>query len=97
MSSYKKRSGFPNYVTKLRLISERGINCQNCGVVPDPDRLELDHIIELWEGGTNEDTNLQLLCYDCHTKKSSMGAKRYHKAFPQIVIEDGIVQPKKRI
>jgi 5-methylcytosine-specific restriction endonuclease McrA len=32
---------------------------------------ECDHIIELRHGGVDDITNLQMLCYECHKKKSS--------------------------
>ena len=33
--------------------------------------LELDHAVPLSVGGTNDVDNLQLLCHDCHKKKTS--------------------------
>ena len=33
--------------------------------------LELDHIIPLHRGGSNESENLQLLCVDCHRAKTA--------------------------
>lgn len=32
--------------------------------------LELDHIEPLGDGGTDAESNLQLLCRDCHTRKT---------------------------
>lgn len=32
---------------------------------------ELDHIVPLREGGTNDDSNLQGLCFECHAVKSA--------------------------
>jgi 5-methylcytosine-specific restriction protein A len=31
---------------------------------------EVDHIVALEDGGSNDDDNLQLLCYDCHLAKT---------------------------
>ncbi len=31
---------------------------------------DVDHIIPIVEGGTNEIINLQMLCRSCHTKKT---------------------------
>jgi len=33
--------------------------------------LEVDHIVELADGGSNDLDNLQLLCVDCHKSKTS--------------------------
>ena len=35
-----------------------------------PDNLELDHIKPLADGGTNEFDNFQLLCNNCHARKT---------------------------
>ena len=39
-------------------------------VVHRTSSLELDHIIPLHRGGSNESDNLQLLCTDCHKVKT---------------------------
>lgn len=31
---------------------------------------EVDHIVRLEDGGSNDDENLQTLCHDCHADKS---------------------------
>lgn len=36
----------------------------------------VDHIRPLWEGGSNDPSNLQLLCDPCHDAKSAEEAKR---------------------
>jgi 5-methylcytosine-specific restriction enzyme A len=33
---------------------------------------EMDHIVPLFKGGGNEDGNLQMLCVECHRKKSAI-------------------------
>lgn len=38
-----------------------------------------DHIVPLEEGGTDDDDNLQTLCGDCHTDKTSKEAARGRK------------------
>ena len=35
-----------------------------------------DHRIPLWEGGTDDDDNLQALCKDCHDAKTAQEAAR---------------------
>lgn len=46
--------------------------CVRCGAFPSPsNRLEVDHIIRLEDGGAEYDqTNLQTLCADCHRAKT---------------------------
>jgi len=43
--------------------------CQSCGrVTPE---LEVDHIINKAQGGSDDDNNLQTLCAPCHKLKTS--------------------------
>ena len=49
-----------------RLGERDGYHCQQCGV---DQALEVDHVIPLALGGTNDFANLQLLCRSCNTRK----------------------------
>lgn len=64
-------------------VAERdGYRCQNCGVGAiivlgsdsepklDTSHLTIDHIRPLADGGTNDLSNLQVLCRDCNLKKN---------------------------
>jgi 5-methylcytosine-specific restriction endonuclease McrA len=50
-----------------------GARCARCGA---SGQLHVDHIYPVKHGGSNELSNLQLLCRTCNLKK---GAKRYRK------------------
>jgi len=41
----------------------------SCGTIPVP-MPTVDHVIPKFKGGTNNDSNLQLLCRDCHRIKT---------------------------
>lgn len=50
--------------------------CQICGcdltnLVVINGKEHYDHIIPLAQGGTNDPTNFQLLCYECNLKKGA--------------------------
>lgn len=45
-------------------------------VVNGSSSLEVDHVVPLSEGGTNDIDNLWLLCIDCHKRKTSMERSR---------------------
>lgn len=50
-------------------IAERdGARCAQCG---DLERLTVDHIQPIAQGGTNDIGNLQILCHSCNVKKGS--------------------------
>lgn len=63
-------------VEQRKRIRERdGYTCQynKCGRVIN--KGEVDHIISLEDGGNNDDENLQLLCLECHLKKTAKDRK----------------------
>lgn len=59
------------------------IHCQRAGRVTLAD--EVDHIIPLAKGGTDEFKNLQGLCRDCHARKSAGESTQRGTAFPEFL------------
>ena len=62
---------------RAALVLKQEGRCALCGCKPR--KFEADHILELWEGGTNAPDNWQALCSDCHKGKSGAAAKRRAK------------------
>ena len=54
--------------TYLFLAERDGLYCQVCRAT---ERLQIDHVIPVTKGGTNDKTNLQLLCKTCNVKKGN--------------------------
>lgn len=51
--------------------------CAECGLIDVTN--QVDHIVPLWEGGADDESNMQTLCsgpHGCHTRKSAEEAKR---------------------
>lgn len=60
----------PQGVEQRERIRERdGYCCKHCGIAVKTG--EVDHIKPLEHGGSNADANLQLLCRECHIKKTA--------------------------
>ena len=58
--------------TKKKLVSSnQGWKCGNCKNALTA-FYEVDHILPLYKGGTNEVDNLVSLCRECHAKKTAM-------------------------
>lgn len=55
--------------TKEQVKRRDGYRCVICG---SSEKLEVDHIRGLQNGGDNTPTNLATLCDDCHTAKTKM-------------------------
>lgn len=44
--------------------------CANCGLFPIPPDYQIDHIVELQDGGQDIASNLAALCVPCHSAKT---------------------------
>jgi hypothetical protein len=56
---------------RFEILKRDNYRCQMCGVTAkDGATLEIDHITPVSKGGTNEASNLQVLCRDCNAGKS---------------------------
>ena len=56
---------------KKYVASSQGWTCKHCNQMLDA-TFEIDHKIELQHGGTNDVSNLEALCRNCHGKKTMM-------------------------
>lgn len=58
-------------VTRARWLSDHPlcVHCMERGIAKPA--TQLDHIIPLIDGGKDDDTNYQSLCYDCHSVKTA--------------------------
>lgn len=58
---------------RYEMIQARGPVCPACGAAWDHDshRPELDHIVPLSRGGTNDDANLRVICGRCNRSKGA--------------------------
>lgn len=62
---------------RLRVAQRFHYLCQGpgCGLVWRPDRDQIDHVIPREQGGSNDESNLQPLCVECHKAKSDAETK----------------------
>lgn len=57
---------------KIRIRDD--YTCQACGITTEDG--ECDHIVPMCEGGTDDESNLQYLCIECHRAKTQEEAAR---------------------
>ena len=55
---------------RTKLYKDQKGKCKHCKRKKDLEDMQLDHIKPLARGGSNEDTNFQILCGRCNRKKS---------------------------
>lgn len=56
---------------RLFILSRQKFNCELCHKPISNSSYQIDHIIPLNKGGSNNDINLQALCYECHIFKTA--------------------------
>ena len=68
---YNRRGSREHIPGKLRydVLAKSGGHCVACGVSALKTALEVDHIVPVNMGGTNDISNLQALCYKCNAQK----------------------------
>lgn len=67
----KERQNRSPLSPKLRynVLRRDGFTCQYCGRTADERQLEIDHIVPVSKGGTNDIGNLQTACKECNRGK----------------------------
>ena len=70
-SQLATRQGRENIPRQLRhqVFQRDGYRCRECGASNDETVLEIDHIVPVARGGTNDIENLQTLCRECNRMK----------------------------
>ena len=62
-------------LTKKIVASNQKWKCKHCNNTLDF-TYEVDHILPLYQGGTNQVENLQALCRNCHGRKTMLGRNK---------------------
>ena len=66
---------------KRKLAHSQKYKCNLCQALL-PAEWQVDHRIPLFAGGTNEKTNLQVLCANCHARKTCQERANYNYSKP---------------
>jgi hypothetical protein len=72
-SDCAKRKALPLDL-RWKVLKRDRYRCCACGKSPANDsgvELEIDHIVPVAEGGTNDESNLRVLCSECNREKGS--------------------------
>lgn len=59
------------FKTMMRIVRRDDYRCQHCQKKLHDNEVEFDHIIPISKGGSSEEHNLRLTCFDCNRDKSS--------------------------
>jgi hypothetical protein len=69
-SDKRRRGRYISFSVKMRVVRRDNYTCQECGRHLKDDEVEFDHIIPVARGGSSEEQNIRLTCYDCNRDKS---------------------------
>jgi hypothetical protein len=73
---------------RIEIAYRQSYKCNKCELFPIPPNFEVDHIIELHDGGEDIAENLQALCPACHKLKTRLNRLRKNKIFQAVVQND---------
>ncbi len=62
-------TGYISGSVRYRVLSRARLRCELCGVSNDYKALQVDHIVPRNKGGSDDESNLQALCYTCNAMK----------------------------
>jgi 5-methylcytosine-specific restriction enzyme A len=74
------RINIPEAVKKY-VLQRNNYQCQSCGQQNTETQLNIDHIIPLAKGGSNDISNLQVLCSRCNQKKKARLDSRFQRYY----------------
>ena len=74
------RINIPASVRKY-VLQRDNYQCQSCGANKQKASLNIDHIIPLAKGGSNDISNLQVLCSKCNQKKKHHFDSRFKRRY----------------
>ena len=68
-SHRRKSSGYISGTKRYEVLKRAKFRCELCGISADEKALEVDHIVPRNKGGSDDQDNLQALCYSCNAMK----------------------------
>jgi hypothetical protein len=70
-TSTERRTGrYIPFQVKMRVVRRDNYTCQHCKKKLDDTEVEFDHIIPISKGGSSEENNIRLTCFQCNRDKS---------------------------
>lgn len=66
----RRRGRYIPFDIKMRVVRRDNYTCQECGKHLKDNEVEFDHNIPVAKGGSSEEHNIRLTCYDCNRDKT---------------------------
>ncbi len=68
-STARRRGRYIPFAIKVRVVRRDNYTCQHCGTHLRDNEVEFDHKIPISRGGSSEEYNVRLTCFDCNRDK----------------------------
>ena len=91
-----KRVYWP-YGLKQELTQRQGNTCAYCGRQLPVRAFEIDHMMPVYRGGSNEKENLQVLCRPCNKRKGIQSDKEFRTRYSRLIPPEPLTPPSRRI
>jgi len=67
----RRRGRYIPFKVKMRVVRRDNYTCQVCGKHLLDNEVEFDHIIPISKGGSSEEHNIRLTCFECNRDKQN--------------------------
>lgn len=82
---------------KQRLMRRQGNTCMYCGYRRTAASMDIDHIIPVVRGGSNNEDNLQVICRPCNQRKGLQTDEEFRSRYSRLVPRRQLTPPSRRI
>ena len=82
---------------KQKLMRRQNSVCVYCGHRRIAPSFDIDHIIPAVRGGSNEESNLQVICKRCNQRKGLQTDKEFRARYARLISQRPMTPPKRRI
>ena len=82
---------------KQRLMRRQDNTCVYCGYRRTAASMDIDHIIPVVRGGSNNEDNLQVICRPCNQRKGLQTDEEFRARYSRLVPRRRLTPPSRRI
>ena len=82
---------------KRELMRRQDNTCIYCGYGRRATSLDIDHMIPVARGGSNDPSNLQVICRPCNQRKGVQTDEEFRARYSRLVPQSRLTPPRRRI
>ena len=91
-----ERVAWPKGLKRI-LMRRQDNTCVYCGYRRRATSLDIDHVIPVARGGSNDPGNLQVICRPCNQRKGVQTDEEFRARYSRLVPQRGLTPPQRRI